>query len=448
VLVLEAKLKGKAEQFWVIDDIIRAARFVQNKVLRFWMDSFPEDKANRYSLNKYCAVLAADPKYPWVKKLKSMARQASAERAWSAIARFFDNCRKKIQVLKGFPKFKKFCRSVEYKTTGWKLSEDRKVLTLTDGFEAGSFKLLGTRDLNFYNVKQIKRVRIIKRADVDYAQFCVDVERQEKIKYTGSEIGIDMGLAHFLTNSNRDKVDNPRYLRAAEKRLKKFQRRMSRKYKNPKKGKKGEKMVKTFSPQFKRYHKAREIVARKHLGVSRRRKDFVVKTARALIQSHDLVAYEDLYVRNMVKNQKLAKSISDASWSMFREWLDYFAKVFDKIVVAVPPHYTSQNCSNCGTVVKKSLSVRTHCCQKCKTVLDRDENAAINILINILNVAFEILKNTVGQTEIYAQEQSDPCLVGEILLDKSSRLARPEREGTENPRIEGDSGIRGVSSHD
>ncbi|MCA1990662.1 MAG: transposase [Coleofasciculus sp. S288] len=416
MLVLEAKLKGKTEQFQVIDDIIRAAQFVQNKALRFWMDSQPEDKINRYSLNKYCAVLAANPEYPWVKKLNSMARQASAERAWTAIARFFDNCKKKVPGKKGFPKFKKFCRSVEYKTTGWKLSEDRKSLTLTDGFEAGSFKLKGTRDLSFYAREQIKRVRIVKRADGYYAQFCVDVERKEKIKYTGSEIGIDVGLSHFLTDSNGEKVENPRHIRASEKRLKKLQRRMSNRYQNPNKGKKGEVMAKTKSPQSKRYHKARIQVARQHLSVSRRRKYFVVKTARALIQSNDLVAYEDLKVRNLVKNPNLAKSISDASWSMFREWLEYFAQVFDKVVVAVPPHYTSQNCSNCGTVVKKSLSIRTHSCPACKTVLDRDENAAINILMK----ALEILKNTVGHTGIKAQGQSDLCLVGEILLEKSS----------------------------
>jgi putative transposase len=125
----------------------------------------------------------------------------------------------------------------------------------------------------------------------------------------------------------------------------------------------------------------------------------------------------------MVKNRKLAKSISDAGWSIFREWLEYFAKVFDKVVVAVPPHYTSQNCSNCGTVVKKSLSVRTHCCPACKMVLDRDENAALNILMK----AFKILKNTVGQTEIYAQEQFDLCCVGAILHSKPSDKTRKGR---------------------
>jgi putative transposase len=351
-----------------------------------------------------------------------MARQASAERAWAAISRFFENCKKKVPQ-KGFPKFKKFSRSVEYKTSGWKLSPDRKFLTLKDGFNAGRFKLLGTRDLKFYDIKEIKRVRIVKRADGYYAQFCVDVERREKIQYTGSEIGIDVGLTHFLTDSKGNKVDNSRHLRKAHKRLNKSQHRMSRRYSNPKKGKKGEVMVKTKSPQSKRYHKARTQVARKHLEVSRRRKDFVVKTARTLIQSNDLVAYEDLKVRNMVKNHKLALSISDASCSMFREWLEYFAKVFDKIVVAVPPYKTTVDCSSCGAEVQKSLSIRTHVCT-CGTVLDRDENAAINILIK----AFEILrKNTVGQTEIYAQEQSGLYSVGEILHCKSSGNTRKGR---------------------
>ena len=402
MLVFESKLKGSPAQFAKLDEAIRTGQFIRNACLRYWMDN---QGVTKNDLQKYCAVLAANPEFPWAKKLNSMARQAHADRAWFAISRFCalnaprlaasapgyananENCKAKKPGKKGFPKFKKHSRSVEYKTSGWKLSENRKTLTLTDGMTAGSFKLKGTRDLNFYNIKQIKRIRIVKRADGYYAQFCIDVERKEKAQYTGSEIGIDVGLTHFLTDSNGEKVDNPRHLRAAEKRLKKSQRRMSRRYSNPNKGKKGEMMTKTKTPQSKRYHKARIQVARKHLGVSRRRKDFVVKTARTLIQSHDLVAYEDLKVRNMVRNRKLAKSISDASWSMFREWLDYFALVFDKVAVAVPPHYTSQDCSNCGTVVKKSLSVRTHCCPACKTVLDRDLNAAVNILMK----AFEIL---------------------------------------------------------
>ena len=142
-----------------------------------------------------------------------------------------------------------------------------------------------------------------------------------------------------------------------------------------------------------------------------------------MIQSNDLIAYENLQVRNMIKNRRLAKSISDASWSMFREYLEYFAKVFNKTVIAVAPHFTSQKCSCCGQIVQKSLSVRTHHCLNCKTVLDRDENAALNILMR----AIESLENTVGQTEINAQGQSNLYLAGYDLLSKSSGKTRKRK---------------------
>lgn len=411
MLVFEYKLKGKTEQFTLIDEAIRTGQFIRNSCLKYWQEN---KGATRNDLQKYCAVLAANPEFPWTHKLNSQARQAHADRAWLAISRFFENCQKKVPGKKGYPKFKKNSRSVEYKTTGWKLSGDRKRLTLTDGFKAGTFKLSGSRDLHFYQLKQIKRIRIIKRADGYYAQLLIDVERSEKSCYTGSKVGLDVGLASFYTDSNGNKVDNPRFLRKSERQLKRLSKRLSRRYHNPQTGKKGEKMSKTKEKQSKRFHQAREKVARKHLDISRQRKDFAVKTARNVIQSNDLVAYENLQVRNMVKTHKLAKSISDASWSLFREWLEYFAKVFSKVVIAVPPHYTSQNCSCCGEVVKKSLSVRTHSCPSCKTVLDRDENAALNILMKALHS----LENTVGQTEINAQGQINLCLVGETLLGK------------------------------
>ncbi len=376
MLVLEAKLKGKTEQYSLIDEAIRTALFVRNKALRLWMDVKGTDK---YDLNKHCAVLAKE--FDFAKKLNSTARQASAERAWSAISRFFDNCKKKVSGKKGYPKFRKRGHSVEYKQSGWKLTEDRKHLTLTDGFKIGRLKLVGSRDLNFYQIEQIKRVRLVKRADGYYAQFCVDVDRTEEIKPTQTTIGLDVGLNHFYTDSKGEVVENPRFFRKSERQLKKLQRKVSKR----KKGSANRR-------------KAIKRLARKHLQVSRQRKDFAVKTARCVVRSNDLIAYEDLLVANMVKNQKLAKSISDASWSMFRDWVEYFGKVFGKVTIAVPPQYTSQNCSTCGTIVKKSLSERTHQCSHCGTVLDRDHNAALNILA--------IGLNRVGHTQISTPVES------------------------------------------
>ncbi len=313
-----------------------------------------------YDLSKHCAVLAKE--FPFADKLNSQARQASAERAWAAISRFFDNCKKKVVGKKGYPQFQKDCRSVEYKTSGWKLSEDRKSITFTDKNGIGRLKLKGIRDLHFYQLDQIKRVRLVKRADGVYVQFCVDVARTEDIQPTGNTIGLDMGIKSFYTDSNGLEVENPKFYRASEQRMKRSQRLVSRKVKGS-----------------KNRIKARFKLGKTHLKISRQRKDHAVKLARCVIKSNDLVAYEDLRVRNMVKNHCLAKFISDAGWYQFRVWLEYFAKVFGRVTVAVKPAYTSQECSACGTVVKKSLSTRTHVCQ-CGCELDRDHNAAINIL--------------------------------------------------------------------
>jgi putative transposase len=151
--------------------------------------------------------------------------------------------------------------------------------------------------------------------------------------------------------------------------------------------------------------KAINKLGRKHLKVSRQRKDFAIKTALCVVKSRDFVAYEDLQVRNMVKNHKLAKSINDAAWAQFAQWLQYFGKVYGKTVVSVAPVYTSQDCSTCGNTVKKSLSIRTHICS-CGAVLDRDHNAAKNILAKGLRQT-GINLNTVGHTEINAWGQTD-----------------------------------------
>lgn len=393
MLVYEFKLKGKQQQFHLIDQAIRTALFIRNSCVRYWLDN---KQVGKYDLSSYCKILAKN--FEWASKLNSMARQASADRAWSAISRFYSNCKKKVPGKKGFPRFKKRGHSVEYKTTGWKLSEDRKYLTLTDDFEIGKLQLIGTYDLHFYQIKDIKRIRLVKRADGYYAQFCIAVERHIEEKPTKKAVGLDVGLTHFYTDSDGNKVDNPRFLRKSEKSLKRLQKRVSKKFN------KGQ-------PQSNNYKKAQDKLARKHLKVSRQRKDFAVKLARCVIQSADLIAYEDLQVRNMVKNHKLAKSISDAAWYQFRCWLEYFGNIYGKITIAVAPQYTSINCSSCGRQVKKSLSTRTHKCI-CGAELCRDENAALNILAKGLS--------TVGHTGTNAWGQNDLCLDLETSVNKSA----------------------------
>ncbi|MDV3000522.1 MAG: IS200/IS605 family transposase ISAsp18 [Chroococcopsis gigantea SAG 12.99] len=367
MVVFEFKAYGKPNQFSAVDEAIKTVQFIRNKAIRLWMDGGAK---SCYDLNKYCAVLAK--KFPFANQLNSMARQAAAERAWASIQRFYDNCKSKISGKKGFPQFQKNNRSVEYKTSGWALSDDRKSITFTDKKGIGRLKLKGTRDLNFYGPDQIKRVRLVKRADGYYVQFCISVERTEILPATGNTIGLDVGLASFYTDSNGESVENPGFYRVGEVKMKRAQRLVSRK-------------VKGSNNRLK----SRRELGRIHLKISRQRKDHAVKLARCVIRSNDLVAYEDLRVRNMVKNHCLAKSISDAGWYQFRVWLETFGRIFGRVTVAVNPAYTSQECSSCGVIVKKSLSTRTHACQ-CGCVLDCDHNAALNILTKAIG--------TVGHT--------------------------------------------------
>ncbi|WP_026079819.1 RNA-guided endonuclease InsQ/TnpB family protein [Spirulina subsalsa] len=385
MIVLEMKAVLKPYQSLAIDEAIRTVQFIRNKALKLWMDAKREDKVDKYSLNKYCAVLAKQFKF--VDTLNSTARQASAERAWSAIARFYDNCKKKVKGKKGYPKFQKNNRSVEYKHSGWKLSEDRKKITFTDKKNIGTVKLKGTRDLNFYPLDQIKRVRIIKRADGYYVQFCLNVDIREYAKPlepTKRCVGLDVGLKVFYGNSDGETVEIPQYYRQAEKRLNRLNRQKSKKFK------KGQ-------PQSNNYQKARKRYARKHLRISRQRRGFAEKEALRVIKSNDFIAYENLNVEGMVKNSRLAKSIHDAAWSTFRQWLEYFGFKYGKATVAVPPHNTSQNCSNCGQKVPKSLSTRTHVCPHCGYTEDRDVNAAINILKRGLSTVGHTETNTLGE---------------------------------------------------
>jgi len=392
LLVLEYKVKGKQCQYQAIDEAIRTTQFVRNKALRYWIDASRESKIDRFALNKYSTELRNEFKF--VKDLNSMAVQSAAERAGLAISRFFDNCKKKISGKKGYPRFQKDNRSVEYKTSGWSLHPTKRHIAFTDKKGIGEVKLLGKWDVHSYPVKTIKRVRLVRRADGYYCQFCLDVNNQDIQPPTGNEIALDVGLESFYTDSNGHHEPNPKFLRAGEQAIKHAQRRIYKKVK----GSTGRK-------------RARATFSRKHLRISRQRNEHAKKLARNLNISNDIVVYENLQVRNLLKNNCLAKSISDTSWYLFRHWIEYFALKFGKLAIAVPPHYTSQMCSKCGAIVKKSLSTRTHICA-CGFSLHRDLNAAINIL----NKARD------GQSRSNAKGVETSTLVGENLSKQVSTL--------------------------
>src|SRR6266849_5807392 len=186
MLVYEYKLDGTKKQYAAIDEAVRIVQFIRNKCLRKWMD---ERGISKNDLQAYCAVLARD--YVFAACLNSQARQASADRAWFAIARFFDNCQTNKPGKKGNPK----------------------------------------QHIETSPAKQIKRVRIVRRADGYYVQFGVQAERKVEHISTGNRVGIDMGLKVFYADSNGKTIENPCHYRKAEKKLKRLHRRVSRKKK-------------------------------------------------------------------------------------------------------------------------------------------------------------------------------------------------------------------------
>jgi putative transposase len=185
------------------------------------------------------------------------------------------------------------------------------------------------------------------------------------------------------------------------------------------------KFVKGAKPQSNNYHKARKRLGRVHLKIQRQRKDWAIKQARCVVHSNDVVVYEDLKIANMVKNHSLAKSISDAGWYQYTQWLDYYGRIWDKAVVAVSPNYTSQDCSSCGHRAKKALSTRTHSCPSCGVEICRDTNAAINILrkgLNILGVEWQ--KNgTSGQEESASDNEEKHGERCTATVDEQSKTA-------------------------
>ena len=233
MLIYEYKLQGNKQQYAAIDEAIRITQFIRNKCLRLWTDT---RGTNRLDLQCFCSTLAKE--YSFAARLNSQARQAAADRAWSAIARFYENCKNHKPGKKGYPRFQRDNRSVEYKQTGWKLETDGKHITFTDGCAIGRLRLVGNQNQRIaeFLTKQVKRVRLIKRADGFYCQFAVDACRHVEHVPTGKHVGIDMGLKEFLTDSDGNTVANPRHLRKAEKRLKTLHRRLSRKQKQSQTG--------------------------------------------------------------------------------------------------------------------------------------------------------------------------------------------------------------------
>ena len=191
---------------------------------------------------------------------------------------------------------------------------------------------------------------------------------------TNSSCGIDLNLSNFLVDSYGNIIDSPRFLKKSEEKLKKEQRKLSRKYEASKKGE-----YKYY--ECKNYNEQRLKVAKLYKHVSNQRKDFHCVLANNLVKNHDYIFAEDLKIKNMIKNHKLAKAISDSGWRSFLTILEWTALKRNKTFILVDPKNTTQTCSNCGAISNEKivLGVEEWTCPNCGTHHIRDINAAINI---------------------------------------------------------------------
>ncbi len=257
----------------------------------------------------------------------------------------------------GYPRFKGYRRydSFTYTQTGFSLKPGKLWLS-----KIGDIKIKLHRAIE----GEIQRLNIRKMPTGKwFVSFVVEVEPDEPLPKTGLSVGIDVGLKNFITLSNGERVDNPRFFVHEEKALAKAQRKLSKAGKG--------------TPERA---KALKVVHRVHERITRKRDDFVKKLSLKLVKSYDLIAFEDLNIKGMVKNHCLAKHIADAAWNKLITTTSYKAEWAGKRVELVNPNGTSQICSGCSQMVQKDLSERVHRCSFCGLTLDRDHNAALNVL--------------------------------------------------------------------
>ncbi len=317
-------------------------------------------------------------KFPRKYTLQSMAKnfgmysqtqQEVSRRLHDSIMRFFRLKKKDSKA--GFPRFKSFNRvkSLCYPQHGFWFEEKKLHIT-----PFGEIQIKKSRELN----GEIEALILKKEPSGKwYAVFAIELEKSEPKLHSDSQIGVDLGLLNFATLSNGTVIQNPRYFRELEEKLVFQQKRFSRKIK----------WSKNFSKQKIK-------VALIHEKIVNARKDFMHNLSTQLVNSYSLIALENLNIKNLVKNHNLAKSISDVSWYTFTQMLLYKAESAGTKVVLVNPRNTSKECSNCHLIKKElHLNQRIYCCSDCGLNLNRDLNAAINILNKGL---------TVGQTGINA----------------------------------------------
>ena len=334
-----------------LEQTLNLCRDIYNAALQERRDAY---KLNRISINYYdqanqlSEIKTTNPEY---KNVHSQILQDVLKRIDKAFKAFYNRAK---QGKAGFPRFKSQSRydSFCFPQSGFNLSGNK--LTLS---KIGTIKLKLSRQIQ----GKVKTCQIKREIDKWFVIFTVET-KSEPLPKTGQSIGIDVGISSFATLSDGTQIDNFKYYESTQKKLRVAQRRVARR-------KKGSNRRRKAVLQLKKIHQK----------IRNQRNDFQHKISTWLVRNYDLIAVEKLNILGMSRGI-LAKQVQDASWSSFFQKLKSKAECAEKMLIEVNPNGTSQICSSCGETVKKDLSVRVHHCHNCNLEINRDENAALNIL--------------------------------------------------------------------
>lgn len=386
---VKIRIYPNKEQQNLISRTFGCTRLIYNKGLAMRKDSYEQNKISigYKETNAMLSALKKNDDYAFLKEVDSISLQQALRDLDKAYKNFFKN---KF----GFPKFKsKHDNYATYRTQNVNnsicITLDKKYIKLP---KLGYVRAKVSMDITS---AKINNATIEKTSSGKY--FCVlniDIPTPD-VKNNGCLVGLDLGIKSFYTDSNNFVCENQKFLAKSSKKLVKEQRKLSRMIESHiigyTKGKKGGRVPTFDKPisECKNIQKQRIKVARLQEHIANQRTDFLQKESTKLVKENQIIGIEDLSVKNMIRNHKLSKSISDVSWSKFVNMLEYKAKIYDTEIIKVPRFYaSSQICSCCGkqNPIVKNLNVREWTCPSCNAVHDRDYNAAINILRKALEI--------------------------------------------------------------
>ena len=377
---LEVRLYPSKEQRVLIDRTLGCSRFVYNKVL-----GMKKELLEDYKLYFNPNLKSFKEEWKFLTKVPSQALANSYMDCMTAFNNFFDSLKGKSKTKQSFPKFHKKGQKDTFRIAATKTSKGYDIRI--EDYEHIKVPKLGSIKFRNYNNLDWSKIHIynitIKKTPTSkyFASLCVETEDPKYIEPKFNACGFDLGIKDFAIFDSGEVIENPKYYRTIEYRIKKTQRQLSK--------------CKKFS---KNYKKVQLKLAKLHEKIKNQRKDFQHKISRKIVNENQIIVSEDLNVKGMLKNHKLAKSIQDASFSSFYKMITYKAKEQHRQYVKIGTLYPSSKlCHCCGFKYKGlKLEERFWNCPECGTYLDRDENAAINIL----NEGLKILsRNTDGRSE-------------------------------------------------